>query len=134
MVVHGEAFSHILGFATANVRLDPDSLLPADGLYAGWLTTAHQILPSTISIATTSTSGRSDRRMELHIPRRTELDLYGSAVSIAIVATLRDMAPLDEYCLEDLPRQTAAGAHTMFCMSYRATLAHLEEPPIPLKS
>jgi riboflavin kinase / FMN adenylyltransferase len=36
IVVHGDARGRQLGFPTANVAVDPEICLPADGIYAGW--------------------------------------------------------------------------------------------------
>ena len=36
IVVHGDARGRQLGFPTANVAVDPELCLPADGVYAGW--------------------------------------------------------------------------------------------------
>ena len=36
VVVHGDARGRQLGFPTANVAVDPEICLPADGIYAGW--------------------------------------------------------------------------------------------------
>lgn len=36
IVIHGDARGRQLGFPTANVAVDPEICLPADGIYAGW--------------------------------------------------------------------------------------------------
>ena len=38
VVVRGDRRGHELGFPTANVRVPPEMAVPADGVYAGWVT------------------------------------------------------------------------------------------------
>src|SRR6185312_6140733 len=37
VVIRGEQRGRALGFPTANLRPGPEGLIPADGVYAGWL-------------------------------------------------------------------------------------------------
>jgi FAD synthase len=83
----------MLGFVAADFRIASGAIPPADGLYAGWLTTTHQIVPSVISVATTSGPGR---QVKVQFPGCADLGPYGEEVSVTFVATLRDMAPLRE--------------------------------------
>ena len=51
VVAHGDHRGRELGFPTANVSVPGDILLPADGIYAGWLErAAGDVLPAAISL------------------------------------------------------------------------------------
>ena len=84
-VVHGDARGRELGFPTANLGPDATGMVPADGVYAGWLrarrrrqrrTTARRVLPAAISIGTNPTFDGVERRVEAYVLDRTDLDLY----------------------------------------------------------
>jgi riboflavin kinase/FMN adenylyltransferase len=92
-VVRRVEFGHMLGHVAAELRIASGVAPPADGLYAGWLTTAHQIVPSVISVATGSGSGS---QVQIQVPGCADLGPYDEEVSLTFVATLRDMAPLPE--------------------------------------
>ncbi|MEU4394041.1 riboflavin kinase [Kribbella sp. NPDC023855] len=88
LVVHPDDFARSLGLASFDIRLDPGSSLPTPGIYAGWLRTADRILPSLISIGGHDAFGDPDR-LEICCSGLTDLDFYGSTVSITFVAALR---------------------------------------------
>jgi len=102
VVVHGDARGRALGFPTANLGPDADGMVPADGVYAGWLTVrarhgapdeardepgAHY--PVAISVGTNPTFDGDRRRVEAHVLDRTDLDLYGDEVMVEFVDLLR---------------------------------------------
>ena len=97
-VVHGLARGRELGFPTANLDFEARGLLPADGVYAGWLVdevgTRH---PSAISVGTNPTfDGIEHRQVEAHVidrpkERVEDFNLYGQHVLIEFVKRLRPM-------------------------------------------
>jgi riboflavin kinase/FMN adenylyltransferase len=101
MVVHGDARGRELGFPTANLGPAPDGtppagLIPADGVYAGWLRRASgrdgspgERLPAAVSIGTNPTFDGVERRVEAYVLDRTDLDLYDEEVILELVARLR---------------------------------------------
>lgn len=96
VVVHGDARGRTLGFPTANLGEDAVGVVPADGVYAGWMRrVAHPAdspdgyLPVAISIGTNPTFDGSRRRVEAHVPGRTDLELYGEEVVLEFVTLLR---------------------------------------------
>ena len=109
VVVHGDARGRTLGFPTANLgRLV--GFPPADGVYAGWMRrVAHPadapdgFLPVAISIGTNPTFDGWDRRVEAHVPGRTDLELYGEEVVLELVARLRPTLRFDS--VEELVAQ-----------------------------
>jgi len=96
VVVHGDARGHTLGFPTANLGPDATGVVPADGVYAGWMRRVHHpvdspdgYLPVAISIGTNPTFDGASRRVEAHVPGRADLELYGEEVVLEFVAHLR---------------------------------------------
>jgi len=96
IVVHGDASGRDLGFPTANLGQDATGMVPADGVYAGWMRrVGHPVdeadgyLPVAISIGTNPTFDGVQRRVEAHVPDRTDLVLYGEEVVLEFVEMLR---------------------------------------------
>ncbi|MEO9151069.1 MAG: bifunctional riboflavin kinase/FAD synthetase [Lapillicoccus sp.] len=109
-VVHGDHRGRELGYPTANLSQDAGGLIPADGVYAGWLTrieqepgTPDRVLPAAISIGTNPTFDGIQRRVEAYVLDRTDLDLYGEEVGYEFVARLRPTVRFDG--IEPLIRQ-----------------------------
>ena len=95
VVVHGDARGRTLGFPTANLGA-VTGFVPADGVYAGWLLRVDHpagapdgYLPVAVSIGTNPTFDGWDRRVEAHVPGRTDLELYDEEVVVELVARLR---------------------------------------------
>ena len=87
-----------MGFPTANLELEARGLIPADGVYAGWLVDEHgNRHPSAISVGTNPTfDGIEHRQVEAHVIDRPEervedFNLYGQRVLIEFVKRLRPM-------------------------------------------
>lgn len=101
VVVHGDARGRTLGFPTANLgRIE--GFVPADGVYAGWMSRPDRpgdapdgYLPVAISIGTNPTFDGWDRRVEAHVPDRTDLELYGEEVVLELVERLRPTLRFD---------------------------------------
>ncbi|MFG2738175.1 bifunctional riboflavin kinase/FAD synthetase [Streptomyces harbinensis] len=81
-VVHGAARGRDLGIPTANLDVVPGSAIPADGVYAGWLTAGEERWPAAISIGTNPQFEGTARSVEAHVVDRTDLDLYGQWVAV----------------------------------------------------
>jgi riboflavin kinase / FMN adenylyltransferase len=84
-VVAGDARGGTLGFPTANLRLEPDLLVPAYGIYAG-AADGHR---AAISIGTNPHYGGAERRVEAHL-LDFEGDLYGRRLVVELWGRLRD--------------------------------------------
>jgi riboflavin kinase / FMN adenylyltransferase len=95
VVVRGHMRGRALGFPTANLETPPHTATPADGVYAGWLTsldldgTEVSRWPAAISIGTNPTFGGGDRTVEAYALDRDDLDLYGVHAAIDFAARLR---------------------------------------------
>ncbi|MBK7721651.1 MAG: bifunctional riboflavin kinase/FAD synthetase [Austwickia sp.] len=95
-VVHGDHRGRDLGYPTANLSQDSEGMVPADGVYAGWLIrldlpvhAPDRLLPAAISIGTNPTFDGTQRRVEAYVLDRTDLELYGEHVGMEFVRRLR---------------------------------------------
>jgi riboflavin kinase / FMN adenylyltransferase len=92
-VIEGDQRGRLLGFPTANLRLDPVKLLPANGVYAVRVrlpADARPERPGVANIGVRPTIGEDNRRLlEVHL-LDAQLDLYGQRLTVEIVARLRD--------------------------------------------
>jgi riboflavin kinase/FMN adenylyltransferase len=95
IVVHGAARGRELGFPTANLSPDSEGLIPADGVYAGWLTDSGTRYPAAISVGDNPTfEGVPRKQVEAYVLDR-ELDLYDRMVEIEFVDRIRGMVAFD---------------------------------------
>lgn len=94
-VVHGEGRGGSqLGYPTANLDAEPNSAIPADGIYAGWFLLGARRSPAAISIGSNPTfSG------QVHTVEAFVLDdggnFYGRRVALEFAARLRGMERFD---------------------------------------
>jgi riboflavin kinase / FMN adenylyltransferase len=95
VVVRGMQRGRALGFPTANIETLPHTAIPADGVYAGWLTSLgadgedRQRWPAAISVGTNPQFDGTDRTVEAYALDRDDLDLYGSHAAVDFAARLR---------------------------------------------
>ena len=101
-VVHGHHRGRDLGYPTANLGPDTLGLVPADGVYAGWLSrpdlpegSADRRLPAAISVGTNPTFDGQTRVVESYVLDRTDLDLYGERVAVDFVGHVRPTLRFD---------------------------------------
>jgi riboflavin kinase/FMN adenylyltransferase len=102
VVVHGDHRGRELGYPTANLDPHPTGVVPADGVYAGWLVRPElgadqpdHRMPAAVSIGTNPTFDGTQRRVEAYVLDRTDLDLYGERVAVELVARLRPTVRFD---------------------------------------
>jgi riboflavin kinase/FMN adenylyltransferase len=95
IVVRGAQRGRELGYPTANVETLPHTAIPADGVYAGWLTVDQERMPAAISVGTNPTFDGTARTVEAYAIDRVGLDLYGMHVSVDFLAYLRGMEKFD---------------------------------------
>lgn len=105
-VVQGDRRGRELGYPTANLQVAPGLLVPADGVYAGWLVVEGTPLPAAVSVGANATFGGVERRVEAYVLDRDDLDLYGATVSLDLVVRLRAMERFDS--VQPLLAQMAA--------------------------
>ena len=101
VVVHGEKRGREIGYPTANLGNIEGQTIPADGVYAGWLTVGINFWPAAISIGTNPTfEGVRGRQVEAYALDQEGLDLYDKSASIEFGWYLRPTLKFDG--LEDL--------------------------------
>lgn len=92
VVVRGDQRGRELGYPTANVAAAPGLALPADGVYAGWVTRMDEPSPrwpAAISVGTNPTFDGVERRVEAYVLDRTDLELYGVQIAIDFYVRMR---------------------------------------------
>ena len=87
-VITGSSRGTELGFPTANLNIDPQQALPADGVYATWTYIDNQAHQSVTNIGRRPTFGSGERTVEVHIIDYHG-DLYRQELKIDIIARLR---------------------------------------------
>jgi len=96
VVVHGEARGREIGYPTANLGNLDGQTIPADGVYAGWLTVGINFWPAAISIGTNPTfEGVRGRQVEAYALDQEGLELYDKNASIEFGWRLRDTLKFD---------------------------------------
>jgi riboflavin kinase/FMN adenylyltransferase len=101
VVVHGEKRGREIGYPTANLGNIEGLTIPADGVYAGWLTVGINFWPAAISIGTNPTfEGERGRQVEAYALDQEGLELYDKNASIEFGWYLRPTLKFDS--LEEL--------------------------------
>jgi riboflavin kinase/FMN adenylyltransferase len=90
-VVHGHQRGRQLGYPTANLSREVEGFVPADGVYAAWLTARDIRYPAAVSIGNNPTfEGVPDRQIEAHALDAT-FDIYDEVVEVSFVEFIRGM-------------------------------------------
>ena len=90
-VVHGEKRGREIGYPTANIGLNTLATIPADGVYAGWLSVGPNRWPAAISIGTNPTfPGVRGRQVEAYAIDQIDLELYDQDATVEFGYRLRD--------------------------------------------
>ncbi|MFD5034705.1 bifunctional riboflavin kinase/FAD synthetase [Streptomyces sp. NPDC058405] len=89
VVVRGAQRGRELGYPTANVETLPHTAIPADGVYAGWLTADGERMPAAISVGTNPQFEGTERTVEAYAIDRVGLDLYGLHVMVDFLSYVR---------------------------------------------
>jgi len=92
VVVVGDQRGRDLGFPTANLPVSDEMAVPADGVYAGWLTPlvpGGERMPAAISVGTNPTFNGMERRVETYVLDRDDLQLYGVEIAVDFVSRIR---------------------------------------------
>lgn len=120
-VVHGAARGRELGFPTANLSPAACGIIPADGVYAGWLTDSQgHRWPAAISVGSNPTFVGVSRQVEAHVIGRPNepveaFDLYGQHVVVEFVQRLRGMVAYTgtQALIEQMHRDVAQTRSTL---------------------
>jgi len=96
VVVHGEARGREIGYPTANLGNLDGQTIPADGIYAGWLTVGINRWSAAISIGTNPTfAGVRGRQVEAYALDQIGLELYDQDATVEFGWHLRETLKFD---------------------------------------
>jgi riboflavin kinase/FMN adenylyltransferase len=107
VVAPGEGRGRRLGYPTANLRLPPDRVTPADGIYASVTILNRVRYDSVAYIGTRPTFDGGERGLEVSILDGTH-ELYGRTLSVEFIGRIRGDAQFNSG--EALSRQIASDA------------------------
>ncbi len=93
-VITGSGRGIELGFPTANLDVDSEQALPAEGVYATWAYIDDKAYQSMTNIGKRPTFGGSERTVEVYVINYHS-DLYGRELKIDIIERLRDEKQFD---------------------------------------
>lgn len=89
-VVHGDKIGRTLGFPTANLQVDPNKLIPKDGVYAVNVFVDNQKYLGLLSIGFRETVTNSrEHRVEVNI-LDFDREIYGETIRLEFLGHLRD--------------------------------------------
>lgn len=110
VVVHGEKLGRTLGFPTANLSVDPEKMLPAEGIYAVRGRVDGEPLPGLLHLGPRPTFGSGEQRVELYLMDWSG-DLYGRRVRVELCARIRGVLAFDsvDALVERMKRDEADG-------------------------
>ncbi len=103
-VISGSGRGLELGFPTANLDVDPEQALPADGVYVTWAYINDKTYQSVTNIGKRPTFGSEERTVEVYI-LDYQSDLYGRELKIDVMERLRSEKRFNT--AEELKKQIA---------------------------
>jgi len=93
-VVSGTGRGLKLGFPTANLEINPEQAIPADGVYATWAYLDDKSYKSMTNIGTRPTFDSDEHTIEVHLLDYNG-DLFGQKLRIGFIKRLRDEKQFD---------------------------------------
>lgn len=87
-VVAGDRRGRTIGFPTANVLPNPDVVVPAHGVYAGYVDVGGERYAACTNIGVAPTFARAESRVEAYL-LDFDGDLYGSVVDVGFLHRIR---------------------------------------------
>lgn len=102
-VIRGNTLGRKIGIPTANIEsLSTEKILPASGVYGGWVLCEGRVRKAVINLGSRPTFGIAQEAFETHLIDYTG-DLYGREVRTGFTRRLRDIKKFDTH--EQLKRQ-----------------------------
>ena len=138
-VMAGHGMGTKLGFPTANLRIPPEKLVPADGVYAGWAgrtagecARMDQPRPGAIHIGPAPTLGRDAHAVEVHLVGE-HCDLLGVEIRVEFLRRLRESRafPSREALIEQIGRDVVQTARIAAETGPWCTSEYLAQRPPP---
>ena len=105
-VVSGAGEGRRIGYPTANLDLDPEVLVPADGIYAAWTRDGTKTRASALYVGERPTYRAHARSVEVHLLDHPERSLHDQTLTVELVARVRPDQTFDS--VEALKSQIAA--------------------------
>ena len=105
LVVKGDQRGRLLGFPTANLAIDEQKILPADGVYAVRAQVEDRFYPGVTNIGVRPTVDGTKHLTEVHL-LDAQQDLYGKELEVRFIARLREERRFDS--VDALKAQIAA--------------------------
>jgi len=93
-VVPGDGRGHTIGFATANLSVWNEQVLPANGVYAGWARLGGEVFMAVANVGRRPTFEGRIVRLEAHL-LDFDRPIYGQTLEFSFVARLRDEQRFD---------------------------------------
>jgi riboflavin kinase / FMN adenylyltransferase len=88
-VIHGDAIGRELGYPTANLKIDPAKVIPADGVYGARVTHNNEHYKAALSIGTKPTVYENGERTVEVLLIGFQGDLYGEKLTVECLRFLR---------------------------------------------
>jgi len=88
-VVVGDKRGRSIGFPTANVLPDAEAVIPARGVYAGFVRLGEEEYAACTNVGVAPTFGRTESRVEAYL-LDFEGDLYGRVVDVSFTKRIRE--------------------------------------------
>jgi riboflavin kinase/FMN adenylyltransferase len=102
-VIHGNNLGKRIGFPTANINPETDDkILPASGVYAGWVEIDTTRKKAVVNLGSRPTFDIKNEALETHLID-FDGDLYNNEIRIGFTRRLRDIVRFDSY--DDLKHQ-----------------------------
>src|SRR5690606_21915410 len=93
-VIHGDGRGRTIGFATANLDVWDEQMLPANGVYAGWARVGGEAFMAVANVGRRPTFEGQIVRLEAHL-LDFDRPIYGERMAFEFVARLRDEQRFD---------------------------------------
>lgn len=93
-VIHGDGRGRTIGFATANLDVWDEQMLPANGVYAGWARVGGETFMAVANVGRRPTFEGQIVRLEAHL-LDFDRPIYGERMAFEFVARLRDEQRFD---------------------------------------
>jgi riboflavin kinase/FMN adenylyltransferase len=93
-VVKGSQRGRALGFPTANLAVWEEQVIPANGIYAGWVTVGGERYMAAISVGVRPTFDEQDITVEPYV-LDFDRDIYGEQLTLSFETRLRDELRFD---------------------------------------
>jgi riboflavin kinase/FMN adenylyltransferase len=93
-VIEGDKRGRLIGFPTANLAVWEQQVLPANGVYAGWVTLGNERFKAAVNVGVRPTFDGTKVMVEPHL-LDFDRNIYGETLSLTFEARLRGEQKFD---------------------------------------